>query len=93
MASASVAHGYFSSVPMTTKILIASPTGESTGINAGYRVGTIIPIHLKSDDSMIVGTLCMESDQSWLNFPDLCNDDLTNPTPIPAMRLATPDSK
>jgi hypothetical protein len=77
--------------PNTTKILIANPTSETTVINAGCRLGSIIPTHLNSDDSMIVGAVCMDSDQSWLDFPDQCNDDLTNPPPVAPVRLAAPD--
>jgi hypothetical protein len=89
--SASVAHGYFSSVPRTTKLLISNPTSETTVIHSGCRVGSIIPIHLNSDDSMTVRAVFMDNDQSWLDFLDLCNDDLTNAPPIAAIRLAAPD--
>jgi hypothetical protein len=40
---------------------------------------------------MIVRAICMDNDQSLLDFPDLCNNDLTNPPPISATRLAVPD--
>jgi hypothetical protein len=91
MGSASAAHGYFDKSPKTSKLLIANPTGETIIIHAGTHVGSVIPTHLNPSDLLIVGTICMMRDRSWLDFPDTDANTLKPTSSVSAIRLVPPD--
>jgi Reverse transcriptase (RNA-dependent DNA polymerase) len=55
-------------VPKHTKILIANPTHDHTVIRAGTRVGSIQATNIDATDSLPIGALFMESNNSWFDF-------------------------
>jgi hypothetical protein len=92
MGSASVAHGYFDTVPKTSILLTANPIGKTVIIHASTPVGSVMPTHLDPSDLRILGTICMMGDRSWLDFLDLDAADILNPIySVSAIRLVPPD--